>query len=252
VASGCRRPVCECRRSACRRYGGRYEVDQAGSLAGAVAVGVGVGSWLGSVSVGVGVGVGVGVDRVCEGRGIGDSDELVGVGVGEFLDVGSGVTGQVATLAIVPGGAADVDDVDGADDVDDVDGAAGVDGVAGGGGVAVLTLAAAGALVACLVAEVAGDSLVGVRLGLVVVTTGPGVGAQLVLDEECGPAAGAFPVAVAVLPWLGCPPLGVVRSAEGVPPLACVPSPSVPALLRGCPPSPFSEVLACRIAWRNG
>jgi hypothetical protein len=108
--------------------------------------------------------------------------------------------------------------------------------------------------VAGVVPEAPGTTLVG--LGSAAVTTGSAVATHLAVDTECGVADCDFPVTVAVLPWLGCPPPGAAPLAVGapLPPLVCVPSPSVPPPPRvgPPPPPPFSEVLAWRIASRTG
>jgi hypothetical protein len=190
-------------------------------------VAVCVGHWLVAVSVGAGVGD-ISVVHASAGVGIGDVDELVGVGVGELVGE---ATGQVRTSVLVSYGGTDVV------------------GLAVGG---------EETSVADAVPDASATSSVG--LGLAPGKTGVAVGPHPAVDVGRGAAVFEFPAAVAVLPWLACPPPDAAPSTDGVlpPPLARVPLPSVPAprpvpVLRcGGPLPPCSAVLAWRIAWRSG
>jgi hypothetical protein len=102
-------------------------------------------------------------------------------------------------------------------------------------------------LVPVAVPEASGTTLV--LLGFAPVRTGSAEDTHLALEIGC--AAEVFPDAV-VRAWLACPLPEATVAGVGLPLLACVPFPSVPALPRGRPPPPLSESLAWRIAWRNG
>jgi hypothetical protein len=94
------------------------------------------------------------------------------------------------------------------------------------------------------VTEASGPVLVSV--GFAPLRTGSTVDTHLAPDVVgCGTAV--LPDAV-VRTWLACPLLEATAAVVGLPLLACVPFPSVPALPRGGPPPPLSESLAWRIA----
>jgi hypothetical protein len=85
-----------------------------------------------------------------------------------------------------------------------------------------------------------------VSVGFAPLRTGSTVDTHLAPDVVgCGTAV--LPDAV-VRTWLACPLLEATAAVVGLPLLACVPFPSVPALPRGGPPPPLSESLAWRIA----
>jgi len=186
---------------------------------GLVAVGVGVGVGVGLEPVSVGVGSAV--DDTSEGVGAGGEGELVGVGVGEPV---RGPARQNGTPVLVEYGCV------------------------GGAGLAVT-------LVAGAVPDASGAMLAG--LG-VLITTGSAVGVHLAVDAGCGARVCDFLGTAPVLPWPVLPPLGVAALAVGAPMLLAdgVPVPSVAALPRTTSvlplPLPVHEVLAWRIAWRNG
>jgi hypothetical protein len=223
-----------------------------------------------AVSVGAGGGVHVGLGTTSAGVGGGVADELVAVGVGVGVLLAAGVTGQVATFELVAGGLAGVAVLAGVACVAGVAVLTGVAcvavlaGVACVAGVPEVETADSGELVTGLAAEVEVSAVtldgpvfapvapVAPLAVVAPVAPGSGVGAHPAADAECGPVACDCPVMVAVLPWPPGPVVGVAPSATGVPPPAWVPLPSVPALPRGWPLPPFSEVLAWRIAWRNG
>lgn len=100
-------------------------------------------------------------------------------------------------------------------------------------------------------AEVSGAAVV--SLGFALLRTGSTVDTHLALAVVgcvgCGTAV--LPDAV-VRTCVACPLLEATAAVVGLPLLACVPFPSVPALPRGGLPPPLSESLAWRIAWRNG
>jgi hypothetical protein len=93
-------------------------------------------------------------------------------------------------------------------------------------------------------AEASGAALV--SLGFALLRTGNTVDTHLPLVVAgCGSAV--LPDAV-VRTWVACALLEATAAIVGLPLLACVPFPSVPALPRGGPPPPLSESLAWRIA----
>ena len=150
----------------------------------------------------------------------GGEGELVGVGVGEPV----WGTGQTGTPVLVEYGCV------------------------GEAGLAVT-------LVAGAVPDASGAMLAG--LG-VLVTTGSAVDVHLAVGAGCGARVCDFLGTAPVLPWPVLPPLGVAALAVGAPMTLAdgVPVPSVAALPRTTSvlplPLPVSEVLAWRIAWRNG
>jgi hypothetical protein len=188
-----------------------------GSLAYPVLAGAG--HWPAAVSVGCDA-------CVCdtsEDVHAGDGEELAGAGVGVLV----GVTGQVDTSAFVDGRVAPAE----------------------------LASTVAGTPVTGVAPAIAeASSAVPTGLGFASAATGSAVGAHPALEAGCGAAFCDLPETGAVLPGPARPLPDVVPPVAGVllPPPACVPSPSG-ALLPGVGPSPpFSEVLAWRIAWRNG
>ena len=170
--------------------------------------------------------------------GIGDEEELVGVGVAVGVGVGVGVfvgtvTGQIAT-SVPPLLAWSV-----AVAVVDMSGAA--TSVAG-------TVPAVTEALETPAVTLVGD-------GFALVEAEPLGGKHLALEDARGAGVCDWLAEGPVPSWLARPRPDVAPPAVGVlppPPPACVPSPSGAAPPRAGPVPPFSEVLAWRIAWRTG